>query len=160
LVHSLKKCPPCSQSIHQSFLYMKLTEDLLCKEIFYNNQSVFQEKDSGRMIGLTQERDSHYCLEEPTKAKGFKSRLSHSFMSKSILSNKERAFPYHCHLGHPSFRIGKVLFPSLYSKLDVESLRCEVCELAKHKCVPFSISNKRSTFPFYLIHTHIWSPST
>jgi len=39
-------------------------------------------------------------------------------------------------------------FPSLFKNLNVESLHCEVCELAKHKLVPFPISNKRSPSPF------------
>lgn len=34
-----------------------------------------------------------------------------------------------------------------------------MCEIAKHKRVPFSISNKMSTFPFYLVHIDVWGPS-
>nr|KYP63246.1 Retrovirus-related Pol polyprotein from transposon TNT 1-94 [Cajanus cajan] len=74
-------------------------------------------------------------------------------------ANREKVFLHHCRLGHPSFRVIKLLFPSLFSKLDVESLHCEVCELAKHKRVPFPVSNNMSTFPFYLIHTDVWGPS-
>jgi hypothetical protein len=66
---------------------------------------------------------------------------------------------YHCRLGHPSFKVMKQLFPSLLKNLDVESFCCEVCELAKHKHVSFPVSNKISTSPFYLIHTHVWGPS-
>jgi len=51
------------------------------------------------------------------------------------------------------------LFPSLLKFLDVESLCCEVCELAKHKRVSFTVTNKISTSPFYLIHTYAWGPS-
>ena len=40
------------------------------------------------------------------------------------------------------------------------SLHCEVRELAKHKHVPLLISNKRSTFPFQLVHTNLQGPST
>lgn len=132
----------------------KLTQDLHCKVIFYNEYCEFQEKDSGRMIGRAKEKDGLYCLEIPAKT-----RLSHSLISESTLSNKEKIFLHHRRLGHPSFRIVKILFPSLFSKLDVENLHCEVCELAKHKRVPFPVSNKRSTSPFYLIHTDIWGPS-
>ena len=80
-------------------------------------------------------------------------------MFESTLSNKEKFFLYHCRLGHPSFKVIKILFPSLFFKLDV-SFHCEVCELAKHKRVPFPISNNRSSFPFYLIHSDVWGPST
>ena len=51
------------------------------------------------------------------------------------------------------------MFPSLFKGLDVEYFHCEVCELAKHKRVYFPISNKRSSIPFYLIHSDIWGSS-
>lgn len=34
-----------------------------------------------------------------------------------------------------------------------------MCELAKHKYVPFYVSNKIRIFLFCLIHTDVWSPS-
>jgi hypothetical protein len=50
-------------------------------------------------------------------------------------------------------------FLPFFLNLDVESLCCEVCELAKHKHASFSLSNKVGTSPFYLIHTNVWGPS-
>jgi len=70
------------------------------------------------------------------------------FFSESIKTNKEKVFLYHCRLGHPSFRVMKQLFPSLLKNFDVESLCCEVCELAKHKRVSFPVRNKISTSQF------------
>ena len=81
-------------------------------------------------------------------------------MSELSLSNKEKIWLHHHRLGHPSFRVIQVLFPSLFKSLDVENFHCDVCELAKHKLVSFPISNKRSLFPFYLVHSEIWGPST
>ena len=51
------------------------------------------------------------------------------------------------------------MFPSLFKGFDVKNFQCEVCELAKHKCVSFPISNKRSYILFYLIHSDL-GPST
>ena len=65
----------------------------------------------------------------------------------------------HRRFRHRSFRTLKILFPSMFRKLDVESFHSEVCELAKHKCLTFSISNKRSSEPFHLIRSEIWGPS-
>jgi len=84
---------------------------------------------------------------------------SDSLISESIMTSKEKAQLYHCRLGHPSFGVVKLIFPSLFKNLDVESLHCEVCELAKYKCVPFPISNKISPSPFVLVHTDVWGPS-
>jgi len=46
----------------------------------------------------------------------------------------------------------------LFKNLSVESLHCEVCELVKHKCVPFPIIDKMSPSPFFLVHTDVWGP--
>ena len=51
------------------------------------------------------------------------------------------------------------MFPSLFSGIKNESLQCNVCEITKHKCVPFPSSNKKSTFHFYLVHINVWGPS-
>lgn len=82
-----------------------------------------------------------------------KNHLSHSFVSVSMLSPKEKIMFFHCRLGHASFGVIKVMFPSLFSGFNVNNFHCEVCKIAKHKCVPFPLSDTRSRSPFYLIHT-------
>ena len=67
---------------------------------------------------------------------------------------------YHLRLGHPSFRVLKVMFPHLFQGLDISEFHCDVCELAKHTRVSFPISSKRSFHPFHLIHSDIWGPAT
>ena len=42
----------------------------------------------------------------------------------------------------------------------MESIHCDICEFAKHRRVPFLISNNRTFIPFSLIHSDIWGPST
>jgi hypothetical protein len=113
------------------------------------------------MIGHARERDGLYYLEAPSQSSITKGKLPHFFfVSEHFSSNKEKVWLHHCRLGHPSFRVIKILFPSLFKGLNVESFHCEVCELAKHKRVSFPVSNKRSSIPFYLIHSDIWGPST
>ena len=51
------------------------------------------------------------------------------------------------------------MFSLLFNKLDVNSFHCEVCQLAKHHCVLFLVSNTKSTFPFLSIHTDVRGPS-
>ena len=84
---------------------------------------------------------------------------SHSFISESTMTSKEKIQLYHCRMGHPSFQVVKAIFPSLFKNLNVGSLHCEVCELAKHKRVSFPISNKMSSFPFSLFHTDVLGPT-
>ena len=83
----------------------------------------------------------------------------HSLISESTMTNKEKIHLYHCQMGHPSFQVVKAILPSLFKNLDVGSLYCEVCEFAKHKHVPFPISNKMSLFPSSLVHTDVWDPA-
>nr|KYP54945.1 Retrovirus-related Pol polyprotein from transposon TNT 1-94 [Cajanus cajan] len=132
----------------------KLTKDLLCNVIFHSNSCILQDKKSGRTIGHAREWNGLYYMENlnlPIE--------SHSLISESTITSKEKVQLIHCRLGHPSFRVIKLLFPSLFKNLNLESFHCEACELAKHKRVPFPISNKLSTSPFYLVHTDVWGPS-
>ena len=137
----------------------KLTQDLHCNVVFYHSHCVFQDEDSGRMIRHARERDGLYYLKAPSQSNITKGKSSHSFVSEVFSFNKEKVWLHHHRLGHPSFRVIKILFPSLFKGLDVEHFHCEVCELAKHKRVSFPVSNKRSSIPFYLIHSDIWGPS-
>ena len=93
------------------------------------------------MIGRAREWDGLYYLEAPSQLTMTKGRLPHSFISEFVSSNK-KILLHHYQLGHPSFSIIKIMFPSLFKSLDVENLHREVCELVKHKHVPFPISNK------------------
>jgi len=121
---------------------------------------MFQDKHSERMIGHAREWNSLYYLDNsnlPSKLHNYSRNFSSS--SDLIKTNWEKVLLQHCYLGHPSFRVIKLLFIPLYNKLDVESLHCKVCELVKHKSVPFPVSNKMSTSPFYLILIDVWGPS-
>ena len=76
------------------------------------------------------------------------------------MSNKDNVWLYHSHLCYPSFKVLKSRFPSFSKGLVIESFHCNHCELAKHKCDSFSISNTRTLIPISLIHSDIWGPST
>ena len=132
----------------------KLTHDLKCYVVFFPSYCVFQDQVSRRRIGLAKERNGLYHLEPSQK---IRSHLPLSFLSSS---NKDTIWLYHLRLGHPSFRVLKVMFPKLFQGLDISEFHCDICELAKHTRVSFPISNKRSSHPFHLIHSDIWGPST
>ena len=52
------------------------------------------------------------------------------------------------------------MFHALFKGLDIQPFHCNICEYSKHTRVSFPISNKRSSSPFFLIHSDIWRPST
>ena len=62
----------------------------------------------------------------------------------------------HERLGHLKFASLRIMYPDLFKGFDLSFLKCEICELAKSYCVPFSLRNNRYDFPFSLIHMDIW----
>jgi len=111
------------------------------------------------MIGRASERDGLYYLEAQSGRTNVENSLSTSFLSESVLSNKDKVWLYHRHLGHPSFSVLKLMFPMLFKESTIEMFHCNDCELAKHKRASFPISNTRTLIPFSLIHSDIWGPS-
>ena len=110
----------------------------------------------GKMIGHAKEHDGLYYLDTRS---GCGDGVSLSNFSASLSSNKAKLWLLHCRLGHPSFSVLKVMFPSLFDNLKPEMLHCEVCQLAKHHRVSYPLSNNKASFPFQLIHTDVWGPS-
>lgn len=106
-------------------------------------------------IGHAREWDGLYYLEALSQSIMNKDKLPYYFVSESFSSNKMKVWLYHCPLGHPSLRVIKILFPSLFKALDVENFDCEVCEVAKHKRVSFPISSIRSYILSHLIQSDI-----
>jgi len=51
------------------------------------------------------------------------------------------------------------MFPELFKDLDIKDFHCAVYEFAKHKKISFPLSNKRTEFPFTLMHSDVWGPS-
>ena len=120
---------------------------------FYPTHCTFQDQELGKMNGLAKEQNGLYYLETS-------SVLFVSFLSKHYLVNKEKIWLYHRRFGYPSFRTLKILFPSLFRKLDVKSFHCDVYKLAKHKHSTFLTNNdKKSSKPFHLTHSDIRGPS-
>jgi hypothetical protein len=59
----------------------KFTQDLHCNVVFHHSYCVFQDEDSGRMIGHAREWDGLYYLEALSQSSITKGKLSHSFVS-------------------------------------------------------------------------------
>ena len=58
-------------------------------------------------------------------------------------SSREKLYLAHRWMGHPSFVLMKEYFPTMFSDIDVNTLSCESCQLAKHKRSPFKALNIR-----------------
>ena len=65
----------------------------------------------------------------------------------------------HQRLGHPPFSTLQRLFPSLCMGLDLHTVVCEACQLAKHHRASFHLSPSHTSTPLYRIHSDIWGPT-
>ena len=109
----------------------EITKDLNCVVNFSPSVCVFQDQISGKRIGSAREFDGLYYFESASSMGGHVQLT----VGNSSLSRSQQIMLLHCRLGHPNFVYLKYLFPSLFQKHD--SFQCEVCRLAKHKCVFF-----------------------
>ena len=81
--------------------------------VFYPSHCVFQDQSSGKTIGFAKEKKGLYYLDVPSDQNRIENKFPLPFLTKSSISNKDKIWLYHLHLGHPSFNTLKVLFPSL-----------------------------------------------
>ncbi|CAL5366916.1 unnamed protein product [Camellia sinensis] len=106
------------------------------------------------MIGSGRAQSGLYFLDVmPT------SPLSSQALQCTSSSSLRLLHQWHRRLGLPSFSILEKLFPLLVRDCPRNNFVCDACELAKHKRTCYPSINKKSTFPFMLIHTDVWGPS-
>ena len=99
----------------------------------------------GVTIGLDRERGGLYYLDLQWRATD---GIGKAHQSASGYTSKEQIWLWHQRLGHSLFTYLHKLFPSSFFKLDISSFHCEICELAKHHRVSFSLSSNKSGVPF------------
>jgi transposase InsO family protein len=63
----------------------------------------------------------------------------------------------HCRLGHMSFDTMSKVFPEEMKKVDKDKLVCDACEYGKHTRTSYVSRGLRSTSPFVLIHSDVWT---
>ncbi|KAL5850211.1 hypothetical protein ACOSQ4_008224 [Xanthoceras sorbifolium] len=142
----------------------KLTNDLKCVAKFSVNQCVFQDSDSGRMIGNADLHSGLYLLKvESDSSKQFYSASKVCIPSSSVKfpsSNKDNdVFLWHYRLGHSNFVYLEKLLPSLFINKNPQLFECEVCRLSKQSCQIYPTQGYKQSRPFSLIHSDVWGPS-
>ena len=133
----------------------KLTKDLNCVVTFFSSHCEFQDRSSGKMIGIAEKKDGLYYLlgaRDSSRAK------SQNKMSTSVISNSD-VMLWHQRLGHPSFSYMKVFYPNLFINKEKVLFRCEQCVLAKQTRAKYPPHIYKPSRPFQLIHSDIWGPS-
>ena len=63
----------------------------------------------------------------------------------------------HCRLGHMSFDTMCRAFPNIMIKVDKRKLMCDAFEFGKHTRASYISKGHRSTMPFILVHSDVWT---
>ena len=62
----------------------------------------------------------------------------------------------HQRLGHPPFSLLQRLFPSLCAGLDLQTIVCEACQLAKHRRCSYLPSTFHTSTLLFRVHSDVW----
>jgi transposase InsO family protein len=132
----------------------KICEDSNCYVKFFNTHCIFQDRNSGKMIGSAKMMDGLYYFEGV-----FENKVAHGLSGISSASVRDQIMLWHNRLGHPNFQYLRHLFPDLFKNVNCSSFECESCVLSKSHKTPYSSRPYHASKPFYLIHSDVWGPS-
>ncbi|RDX85688.1 hypothetical protein CR513_33085, partial [Mucuna pruriens] len=128
----------------------RVIQDWNCAITFFRSHCVILKLTMRRTIGVAKEQMGNNTNNED---------LSSSQRATLETWTTSQIWLYHKHLGHPSFRLLKTMFPYLFTKEYVKSFNCDVCQFSKHHRTIFSPSNNKILVPFNLIHSNVWGPA-
>ncbi|CAJ2656645.1 unnamed protein product [Trifolium pratense] len=138
----------------------KLAQDRNCQTIFFRTHCVFQDLNSGKMIGSAKESGGLYYFDIEPESQLPSKPISSCFESFLVLNNNnDDVMLWHSRLGHPSFPYLKHLFPELFRNKDLSLFKCEACEFAKHHRSHFPLQPYKPSKPFSVIHSDVWGPN-
>lgn len=131
---------------------IKLLKDQQCIVTCFPTHCEFQERSSGKMIGIAKEYNGLYFFIGPLSQSHYEKHLS---LSVTPASN---VLLWHQRLGHPSFDYLKRLYPKLFNK-DYSVFQCESCVLAEQTRKNYPNHTYQPSQPFSIVHSDIWGPS-
>ena len=98
----------------------KLTHDLNCLIIFSDNSITWQDRSTGRTIGIGREFQGLFHITSPS--------------SSTACTSMETPLLIHSRLGHSNISKFRIMVPRFSS---LSSIECESCQLGKHSRVSF-----------------------
>uniref|UniRef100_A0A2N9GWX8 Integrase catalytic domain-containing protein n=1 Tax=Fagus sylvatica TaxID=28930 RepID=A0A2N9GWX8_FAGSY len=130
-----------------------------CSCYFDANKLLVQDIPTGRLLYKGLSNNGVYPIQS--------SLLLNSAVNKRACvaqsASSEKWNLWHSRLCHPSAQVLNTIFPSLSScnPLHFQStkLHCKHCLAGKMHQLSFSVSNKRVTAPFALVHSDLWGPA-
>ena len=98
----------------------KLTRDLNCLITFSDNSITWQDRSTGRTIGIGREFQGLFHITSPS--------------SSTACTSMETPLLIHSRLGHSNISKFRIMVPHFSS---LSSIECESCQLGKHSRVSF-----------------------
>jgi transposase InsO family protein len=133
-----------------------LVDQIDCRIILDKKICLIQERMTGRKLGRK--------LGTGTRHKGLwymdrdMPNTTTSVVLAAILGEKEAmAMIDHCRMGHMAFDKMYKVFPDVMCGVDKSKLKCDACEYAKHTRTSYVSKGLKSTTPFMLIHSDVWT---
>ena len=145
-----------------------ITKSHPCCLVFLSAFCFIQDLTCWRMIGVGQANDGLYLLQSGSTLQHSSSSLD-DFLASHNLSTVSNSFSattsantlpslWHSRLRHPSNSRLQALSHVFHFLKNSYNNACNICPLAKQKCLPFPFNNNLSTFAFDLLHMDVWGP--
>ena len=129
-----------------------LVDDIDCRIIADRYNCIIEERKTGRRLGIGMRHKGLWYLDRRETDDVVRTALT-------AVANDDEAMLIlqHCRLGHMSFDTMSKIFPEEMKKVDKEKLVCDACEFGKHIRTSYVSHGLRSTSPFVLIHSDVWT---
>jgi GAG-pre-integrase domain len=119
----------------------KITKEFNCNVIFSSNNVIFQDIVMKKKIGEGKLVNGLYYLDI------YNTALAASHIDENKL--------WHYRLGHAS----NVVLNKLLSLKYLDNCACDICHFSKQICLPFILSNSKTSKKFELVHCDVWGPT-
>jgi transposase InsO family protein len=129
-----------------------LVDDIDCRIIADRYNCIIEERTTGRRLGVGVRHKGLWYLDRHETDDALCTALT-------VVAGDDEAkvILLHCRMGHMSFDTMSKIFPEEMKKVDKEKLVCDACEYGKHTRTSYVSRGLRSTSPFVLIHSDVWT---
>jgi hypothetical protein len=128
-----------------------LVDQLDCRIILDRDNCLIQERETGKRLGTATRRNGLWYMDH----EGTNGTIC--TMLATRMEEEVEVMLLHCRLGHLSFDKICKAFPDVMCGVDKSKLLCDACEFAKHIRTSYISRGIRSTSPFVLVHSDVWT---
>ncbi|WVZ82886.1 hypothetical protein U9M48_030094 [Paspalum notatum var. saurae] len=126
-----------------------LVDHMDCRVTLDWENCLIEDRRTGIKLGSGMRRNGLWFLDRG---------LDKSSSALAVTTSEEsRVILQHCWLGHMSFDTMSKAFPDIMGKVDKSKLVCDACEYGKHTRASYISRGLRSTLPFLLVHSDVWT---